>query len=278
MAEKRVAAIQDKNGGFRVVVSDGCLYCHLTEKERIFITPFTVDGGPIQTGGDDRIGVIEAAINYAKAEMIEDNLCGGCTFCCRAPAIDVLDKPAGAMCKHQCGGCKLQQNKPLVCRVFECDWLKSQKGEGLRMSPELRPDRCGVMFVRRDDVIEIHAENEPERLEQEPVKSFLRDKKTYFVTHYHSKLPPTPKPRKPIKSLVGIVYFADDPDKKIFRWVYPERDDMELDRPPTHGDGSIMCDEKGEPYSWATLPPGDQREAVMEKIPASDPRAHVNGW
>ena len=41
--KSRVAGILEKNGGIRVVVSNGCLNCHLFERERLFVLPGFVD-------------------------------------------------------------------------------------------------------------------------------------------------------------------------------------------------------------------------------------------
>ena len=49
-------------------------------------------------------------------------------------------------------------------------------------------------------------------------------------------------------TLVGIVYYADDPDKKVFRIIYPEFDDRELDQPPHDGNRQIMHDEHGKSH------------------------------
>ena len=65
-------------------------------------------------------------------------------------------------------------------------------------------------------------------------------------------------------TLVGIVYYADDPAKKVFRIVYPVKDDSELDQPdPQHGE-------------WTKFGADPSRVAVMEKIPADDPRATLD--
>lgn len=78
------------------------------------------------------------------------NHCGSCTACCRVFDIPELKKPAGKWCEH-CAigkGCKVYDDRPQMCVEFECLWLLSQKREDPQehLPPELRPDRCKVVF------------------------------------------------------------------------------------------------------------------------------------
>jgi hypothetical protein len=57
-------------------------------------------------------------------------------------------------------------------------------------------------------------------------------------------------------TLVGLVYYADDPEKKIFRKVFPTVDDAELNAPAFVTDG---CD--------------PHRKAVLKKVPATSAEA-----
>jgi hypothetical protein len=64
---------------------------------------------------------------------------------------------------------------------------------------------------------------------------------------------------------VGIIYYADDPDKNVFRIVTPTEDDSELDQPdPQYGD-------------WTVFGTDPDRVAVMEKVPIGDPKAKMTG-
>lgn len=75
------------------------------------------------------------------------NLCGSCTMCCRPYAVADV-KPANQWCQH-CAigkGCKIYDARPPACVTFECLWLQSQ-GKPAQMEPELRPDRCKVLFA-----------------------------------------------------------------------------------------------------------------------------------
>jgi len=55
---------------------------------------------------------------------------------------------------------------------------------------------------------------------------------------------------------VGNVYYADDPHQAIFRRVWPQHDDSELDDP-----------------QWVTMGCDPQRTAVLVKVPADSPDA-----
>jgi hypothetical protein len=77
-------------------------------------------------------------------------LCGSCTACCRVYAVPEIKKPAGPWCEH-CAvgeGCKIYEARPKLCVDYECLWLQSQfrEDERERLAPELRPDRCKVVF------------------------------------------------------------------------------------------------------------------------------------
>ena len=76
------------------------------------------------------------------------NRCGSCTACCRVYAIPELHKPAGTWCQHCDIGksCKVYATRPERCATFECLWLQSQTRE-VRLAPELRPDKCKVVFA-----------------------------------------------------------------------------------------------------------------------------------
>lgn len=66
-------------------------------------------------------------------------------------------------------------------------------------------------------------------------------------------------------SLVGIVYYLDDPDQKVFRVVTPFHDDSELDVPdPQYG-------------AWTVFGVDPARLATMEKVLKGDPRAQLSG-
>lgn len=64
---------------------------------------------------------------------------------------------------------------------------------------------------------------------------------------------------------VGLIYYADDPDQKIFRIVTPSRDDSELDLPdPIHG-------------AWTEFGIMEGRTAIMRKVAIDDPSAQLTG-
>ena len=72
--------------------------------------------------------------------------CGECTLCCSLLPIEWLDKPANTPCIHCDAGCLIHDTKHYECSSFECSWLQSGVD-----NPELRPDKCGVIFEKVDD-------------------------------------------------------------------------------------------------------------------------------
>jgi hypothetical protein len=75
------------------------------------------------------------------------NHCGSCRACCRGLGVTELEKPEWKACKHQskAHGCKIYATRPLSCQQYECLWLSWRKA-GKPIPPQLRPDRCGVIF------------------------------------------------------------------------------------------------------------------------------------
>jgi hypothetical protein len=74
--------------------------------------------------------------------------CGDCWMCCRVPEVKEIGKSAGERCKNYVigEGCKIYENRPEECRLFECSYFQMEKAfEGLR------PDSCGIMFEKISD-------------------------------------------------------------------------------------------------------------------------------
>src|SRR5215475_3349900 len=73
--------------------------------------------------------------------------CGGCTLCCKVPAIPTLEKKSNEWCKF-CNignGCAIYNLRPQVCIDFHCLWLNSNQPE------EWRPDRVNFYAVEESD-------------------------------------------------------------------------------------------------------------------------------
>jgi len=97
------------------------------------------------------------------------NLCGDCYSCCiwlRITKEDMpwlkADKEIGQPCeKIKNNGCSIYQDRPEVCRKFECVWHRIAKtGQILTFgaelfNPELRPDNLGVMADINPNIIRI---------------------------------------------------------------------------------------------------------------------------
>jgi hypothetical protein len=81
--------------------------------------------------------------------------CGECRACCVVLGFEARDdespfeKPAGQACPQLVQiGCGIYQDRPPVCRRFQCGWLSAPN-----LPAELRPDRCGVLFCTNDSVL-----------------------------------------------------------------------------------------------------------------------------
>lgn len=76
--------------------------------------------------------------------LIKNRKCGSCSVCCHALRIEQpnLKKLAGVPCQHlkPKGGCSIYSERPPVCQTWYCGWRI------LKIGPELRPDRCGVLI------------------------------------------------------------------------------------------------------------------------------------
>lgn len=74
--------------------------------------------------------------------------CGDCTVCCTISVVSELNKKAWEHCFNCVDkGCRIYGKHPQVCKDFECAFL--QGGTNI----ELRPDKCGVMFWKKNERI-----------------------------------------------------------------------------------------------------------------------------
>ncbi len=102
--------------------------------------------------------------------------CGECTACCFSLGITEVFSPPFTWCNHcQIGtGCRIYQQRPLSCRLFECEW---RKGFGRQRD---RPDKVGyVLDVVQHDVVghgvlQIHVYTE-NALESSKAKREIRE-------------------------------------------------------------------------------------------------------
>lgn len=143
-----VAGIVDKKGGLRVVVTQRWrMRHHVGKGERLFVLPDLEVSEPVPW--DDIPPLVDRVHRHVAHTLAPVNHCGDCKVCCIIPKINdpELTKPSFTPCSNLCGdGCKIYWRRPKTCSGFECYWLASQKRND-RMAPELRPDKCGAMFV-----------------------------------------------------------------------------------------------------------------------------------
>lgn len=81
-------------------------------------------------------------------------------MCCTALEIPEFNKPAGPACPNcmASGGCAIYASRPQLCRDFQCLWIVQRE-----LSPGMRPDRIGTLFMEDDDTNEYRAVCAPER-------------------------------------------------------------------------------------------------------------------
>jgi hypothetical protein len=157
-----IAGIKDHGGGCRVVFTDDPMSIPANtmfgKGERYFVS--NAGWQPMTDIWNHKEWIIwkgEQAVLDADPER---QPCGSCRACCITPFVadegDGFTKPSHKPCHNLCNaGCSINASKPAVCGRFECMWLQSQSGNR-PMSPELRPDRCGVMLTHEEDTTKIH--------------------------------------------------------------------------------------------------------------------------
>lgn len=86
--------------------------------------------------------------------------CSDCALCCKLLTVEEINKPSCQWCpaiERTAHGrrCGIYAERPDACRTFECIWLQSQVRTpaagfpaGQVLPPELRPDRCHVVFCQ----------------------------------------------------------------------------------------------------------------------------------
>ena len=74
--------------------------------------------------------------------------CGDCTACCTMYPIESINKPINSPCPNCDRGCLIWETKPQTCHDYECAYLQSEN-----LPVELRPDKCGIIFDKKNDRI-----------------------------------------------------------------------------------------------------------------------------
>ena len=103
--------------------------------------------------------------------------CDGGTVCCKFMAVDEIEKPGHKWCQH-CDigiGCRIYEDRPESCRVYECLWLKTQKLDN-PIPLEIRPDKYRVVIGTAndgEDLILYVSQDQPDAWKREHFKQFV---------------------------------------------------------------------------------------------------------
>jgi hypothetical protein len=195
MALSAVAGILDRRGGLRVVVTQRFrMRHHVGKGEQLFVVPGLAVQEPVPW---DQIPLLIHRVHlYVNEKIAPHNACGGCFACCKIPFIRIDANSGGGTC-HHClsnGACGIYASRPKPCRDFKCLWLESQSRND-QMAPELRPDRCGVVFthdtVGNDPLLfEVHRDPvRPDMVNDTIVRAYIDEMqhaghKAKLITHY----------------------------------------------------------------------------------------------
>jgi hypothetical protein len=86
-------------------------------------------------------------------------------------------KPERVRCAHcSTDGCGIYDDRPEVCRGFQCLWLASQRIPGHALPPAMRPDRSGVVLDLNEAMTVIAHTERPNSWRREPMRSWLLSK------------------------------------------------------------------------------------------------------
>ena len=109
--------------------------------------------------------------------------CGDCMLCCKVMAIKELDKPCDKWCGHADLvhiGCKIYDERPPVCRGFNCLWKLGALPE------EYKPNKIHALAWASDEnppVITVAVDKSfPGTRESEPVKGLIETFASGFKT------------------------------------------------------------------------------------------------
>lgn len=109
--------------------------------------------------------------------------CGDCTLCCKLLEIHEIPSGIGEYCQY-CkvgSGCMIYEARPKECSDYQCMWTMMD-----RVSDDLRPDKCGIIFDRiAEDVITARLDEAREMtpLIEGQIKSFGAEGFSVVVFH-----------------------------------------------------------------------------------------------
>ena len=81
--------------------------------------------------------------------IISKRECGTCTACCTGTLFTkIFDAMVrrGEPCPYVCGGCTIYEDRPEICRNFQCMWLANPDND---YPAWLKPDVCNFVVSRK---------------------------------------------------------------------------------------------------------------------------------
>lgn len=113
--------------------------------------------------------------------------CDGCTACCILLPIDAISKPVNTDCQYCNNGCRIYESRPQTCADFECAYL-----QGRNLPRSLRPDECGIIFIKRTDRIfsgVLMADMQPTNAAKGQIDAFVKQGYSVILSSLSEKKP-----------------------------------------------------------------------------------------
>lgn len=113
--------------------------------------------------------------------------CDGCTACCTLLPIEAINKPVNTPCQYCDAGCSIYPDRPQTCAEFECAYL-----QGRNVPLSLRPDNCGIIFIKRTDRIfsgVLMADRKPTEAARGQIDAFLKQGFSVVLSSLSEKKP-----------------------------------------------------------------------------------------
>lgn len=115
--------------------------------------------------------------------------CENCTMCCHLLHIHEVKSKAGNWCEYCIpgSGCIIYPDRPEECKQYNCSWKLMEKTK-----PELRPDRCKIIFEPVNDHIMFglhHPDYEMKPITKAQIVAFLKLGSSVVIEYLNGNKP-----------------------------------------------------------------------------------------